>query len=227
MKEESDATVVCCSFPAGNLLFYKLSLDGLDGFKVEVHPNFNFTLSDCNSLPNSLVLDDIDLEILAYAITAARPLVSNSTLYWFTNDLHYLYGYDFSKEKWFRSTSLKQDLFRSTSWEREIHRESPVPVLVELSSTSFLVIALLSSGKLGVASLSVYKTTDTLDVSVGACQIISVDPYFLPRDGMVAIAVDSVEEPVKKKGSTIKDERPQRMKGQSPHASCEKEMQLE
>ncbi|OIT08903.1 hypothetical protein A4A49_44470 [Nicotiana attenuata] len=45
MKEENDVTVVCCSFRAGNLLFYKLNLDG---FKVEVHPNFNFS----NSLPN-------------------------------------------------------------------------------------------------------------------------------------------------------------------------------
>ncbi|OIT38986.1 PREDICTED: uncharacterized protein LOC109238704 [Nicotiana attenuata] len=192
---KGEGEVVCYSILTGHLLIYNIHEDG---FKFQVHPHFNFRVSRSpsgNSLPNGL--DDGDLDKLIYVVINVRPVVSNSTLYWFANNL-ILYGYDFSEKRWFKSTSLQGML-----WELPFPDDA-FPVLVQLCRTDFVLIAPLSSGKLGVAHLVVFRNTRSLDVSVELLSTLSVDdPVFVPVDG-IAIPVDT-EEPATKKGSTIKD----------------------
>lgn len=166
------------------MLFYNVREDD---FKFEVHPHFNIgERPSCYDIPNGFDgLDDDEFDqLIMYVATNAR--LSNSILYWFTPCDLRLYGYDFSKQRWFKSTSLEENFVWKLSEEFEpfmmsYHR---TPVLVDLYNGNCFVIAPLRSEKLGVAVLAVSKCADSLVVSVELCRILSVVPCFTPLDEM-------------------------------------------
>ncbi|OIT25151.1 hypothetical protein A4A49_32082 [Nicotiana attenuata] len=96
-NKEGEAIVLCYSILTGHLLFYNVHEDD---FKFEVHPHFNIRERP-DKIPNGF--DENDSGKLFRVATSVRPVVSNSILYWFTSDLR-LYGYDFSEQRWFKST---------------------------------------------------------------------------------------------------------------------------
>ncbi|XP_059290972.1 uncharacterized protein LOC132044495 [Lycium ferocissimum] len=191
MDHNKEIVALSYSLQMGRFLFYYV---GTDDFIVEDHKT-SFPLG-----PQSLKQEDYyqrrRRDILINTMMNVRPVVRDSTLYWFTYDF-YMYGYDFVQKQWFSSeepVKKEKEKEELLSLPEPMDHFCPVsPILVDLyDDASFLVIVPATGGKLGVAFLAVSKCTRTysLTVSLKSSHTLSPTPdglYFYPTDAMAIL----------------------------------------
>ncbi|OIS98674.1 hypothetical protein A4A49_27401 [Nicotiana attenuata] len=165
-KDGEGTRIILFLFSMECLLFYNVNTHE---FLIEDHPSLNLSRPD----PEQPDCGGI------WELRGNLPMLNNSILYWFTDDL-YLYGYDLVEKRWFLSKCLKKELWTippKTWWDA--NDDPRKQILVDLCNGKFLVIVEKGGGKLAVAILLVVKDKDSLNVSVESLHTLLVDPSFI------------------------------------------------
>ncbi|PHT52159.1 hypothetical protein CQW23_06621 [Capsicum baccatum] len=143
------------------------------------------------------------IHMLRQVVSHARPVVCDSTLYWFNNDMC-LYGYDYSRKRWFQSNSLGHKLQWQTS--QNCNQMFPTQLLFYRDNQTFVAIFPNPSNKiLSLAIIRVKRNrhSGSIKVSLKSSQYIAAETeqhmILSIVDGMT-VDTSAEEKEVEKKG---------------------------
>ncbi|KAM3383246.1 hypothetical protein P3S68_008821 [Capsicum galapagoense] len=115
------------------------------------------------------------IHMLRQVVSHARPVVCDSTLYWFNNDMC-LYGYDYSRKRWFQSNSLGHKLQWQTS--QNCNQMFPTPLLFYRDNQTFVAIFANPSNKifsLAIIRVKRNRHSGSIKVSLKSSQYIAAE----------------------------------------------------
>ncbi|KAM3215970.1 hypothetical protein P3L10_025410 [Capsicum annuum] len=115
------------------------------------------------------------IHMLRQVVSHARPVVCDSTLYWFNNDMC-LYGYDYSRKRWFQSNSLGHKLQWQTS--QNCNQMFPTPLLFYRDNQTFVAIFANPSDKIfswAIIRVKRNRHSGSIKVSLKSSQYIAAE----------------------------------------------------